>query len=149
MANKTKYVKMTGELEYARFFEDNRDMGNPDAGVDYADTDGMYKASLIVTKEEMERAIAAGIPAKQGAFEMFSEREDGTFKYNLKRPHLHKHFMALDEEGNQTNERLVVGPPFVFDLAAFGEAYRNGQQVKPEDFAWDDRLIGNGSVATV
>jgi hypothetical protein len=147
--NQTKTVKMTGKLQYARFFEDNRDMGNPEQGIDYADTDGLYKATLLVTEEEMNNAVSQGLPARQGAFDMFKPVEDGLFRYNLKRPHLHKHFMQLDEDGNQTSERLVVGPPFVFDLKAFGDAYKADQSVKPTDFAWDDRLIGNDTFATV
>lgn len=148
--NPIKNVKITGKLQYARFFEDNRDMGNPEAGVDYADTDGMYKASIIVTEGEMNRAIEAGIPKKQGAFDMFKEVGDGEYKYNLKRPHLHKHFMKLDEDGNQTSERLVVGPPQVFDLKAFIEAAKQGENPKITDFAWEEgKLLGNDTVATV
>ena len=148
--NAIKTVKFTGKLQYARFFEDNRDMGNPELGVDYSDTDGMYKAKIIVTEEEMNKAIAAGVPAKQGAFEMFREVGEGEYSYNIKRPHLHKHFMQLDENGNPTSERLVVGAPFVFDYAAFSEAYKNGESPKLEDFAWDtSKLIGNDSVATI
>lgn len=148
--NPIKTVKFTGKLQYARFFEDNRDMGNPELGVDYSDTDGMYKAKIVVTEEEMNKAIEQGLPKKQGAFEMFKDLGDGLYAYNIKRPHLHKHFMQLDEDGNQTSERLVVGPPFVFDLKAFGEAYKSGSSPKLADFTWDtDKLIGNDSEATI
>ena len=148
--NTIKTVKFTGKLQYARFFEDNRDMGNPELGVDYSDTDGMYKAKIIVTEEEMNKAIAAGVPKKQGAFEMFREVGEGEYSYNNKRPHLHKHFMQLDEDGNQTSERLVVGPPFVFDYAAFSEASKSGSNPKLTDFTWtEDKLLGNDTVATV
>jgi len=144
-----KTVKMTGELQYARLIEENRDMGNPDKGVDYSDTGGVYKLDLIVTEDEMNKAIAQGLPAKQGAFEMFKAAGDGKFKYTVRRPHLHKHFMQYDENNNPTSERLVVGPPEVFDLKAYGEAYKSGQNPQIKDFLWGKDPLGNGTTATV
>lgn len=155
MANKSKYVTIDAELEYPRVFFENRDMGNEK--VDYSDTDGVYKVTLILDQDNMEKAVAAGCPEKQGTSEQFKAftRDGNTFyRFTVRRPHLHPRFMALDEDGQPTDERLVVGPPALFDLAtALQRQATSDTKGRLEDFivGWtiDDGLIGNGSKARV
>jgi len=155
MSNKSKFVTIDAELEYAQVFFENRDMGNDQ--VDHSDTDGMYKVTLILDEDNRNKAIEAGAPEKQGAHLQFKpfERDGKTlYKTTVRRPQLHPRFMKQDENGQNTDERLVVGPPKVFDLnaalAAWSEA---GEKGRLDDYARDwtheDGLIGNGTKAKV
>jgi hypothetical protein len=157
MASNTKYVTLDAELEYAKVFLENRDMGNPDKGVDYSDTDGLYKVTLILSKEERDKAIDMGCPEKQGAFDQFKpfDRDGETFyKFTVRRPHLHPRFMKTDENGQPTDERLVVGPPNVFDLNVAKKAWQDaGEKGRLDQYStpWtmEDGLLGNGTKAKV
>lgn len=157
MSSTTKYVTLDAELEYAKVFEDDRDMGNPEKGVDYSDTDGIYKATLILSQEEKDKAVEMGCPEKQAAHDQFKpfDREGTTFyKLNVRRPHLHPRFMQNDENGNPTDQRLVVGPPKVFDLNVAKKAWQEaGEKGRLDQYSTDwtteDGLIGNGTKAKV
>lgn len=153
--NKTRFITLDAELEYAQVFYENRDMGNDQ--VDHSDTDGMYKVTLILDEANRDKAIEAGCPAKQGAHDQFKpfDRDGVTlYKTNVRRPHLHPRFMQRDENGQDTDQRLVVGPPKVFDLnaalAAWSEADEKGR-VDDYATAWtmEDGLLGNGTKAKV
>jgi hypothetical protein len=154
-SNKTKYVTVDAELEYAQVFLENRDMGNEQ--VDHSDTDGVYKVTLILDEDNKNKAIEAGCPAKQGAFEQFKafERDGNTlYKFVVRRPHIHPKFMVMDEQGNPTDERLILGPPQTFDLNKARKAWEEaGEKGRLDQYAiqWtiNDGLIGNGTKAKV
>jgi len=155
MANKTKYVTLDAELEYAQVFLENRDMGNEQ--VDHSDTDGMYKVTLILDEDGMNKAIEAGCPEKQAAHIQFKpfERDGKTlYKFTVRRPHIHPRFMVMDEDGQPTDQRLILGPPQVFDLNIAKKAWEAAEQKGRLDqysTAWtlEDGMIGNGSKAKV
>lgn len=155
MANKTKYITLDAELEYAQVFLENRDMGN--AQVDHSDTDGVYKVTLILDEDGMNKAIEAGCPQKQGAFAQFKpfERDGKTlYKFTVRRPHIHPRFMVMDENNQPTDERLTLGPPQVFDLNIAKKAWEEAEQKGRLDqystpWTIEDGLIGNGSKAKV
>lgn len=153
--NKTKYVTLDAELEYAQVFYENRDMGNEQ--VDHSDTDGVYKVTLILDEENKEKAIQAGCPEKQGAYFQFKpfERDGKTlYKFTVRRPHLHPKFMVRDADGQDTDERLVLGAPQVFDLNRAKEAWvAAGEKGRLDQYSipWtqDDGLLGNGTKGKV
>lgn len=153
--NKTKYVTLDAELEYAQVFYENRDMGNEH--VDHSDTDGVYKVTLILDEENKDKAIAGGCPEKQGAFAQFKpfERDGKTlYKFTVRRPHIHPKFMVMDENNNPTDQRLILGPPQTFDLEAAKKAWQEaGEKGRLDQYAtqWtvQDGLIGNGTKAKV
>jgi hypothetical protein len=155
MANKTKYVTLDAELEYAQVFYENRDMGND--LVDHSDTDGMYKVTLVLDEDGMNKAIEAGCPEKQAAHTQFKPFErDGKmlYRFTVRRPHVHPRFMVMDENNQPTDERLTLGPPQVFDLNLAKKAWAEaGEKGRIDQFStpWtiEDGLIGNGSKAKV
>ena len=155
MSNKTKYVTLDAELKYAQVFLENRDMGNDK--VDHSDTDGVYKVTLVLDEENKDKAIAAGCPEKQGAFAQFKPVEVNgkiAYEFTVRRPHIHPRFMKRDENGQDTDERLVLGPPQVFDLNVAKRAWEEaGEKGRLDQYAtpWtiEDGLIGNGSKAKV
>jgi hypothetical protein len=152
MAGKNKYFFVDAELEYAKVFEANRDMGNEQ--VDHSDTDGVYTVNITVDEDTKNRLIEGGFPAKQGAYETFKAKGDGKFGYKARRPHKHAFWTVKDENGEDTGKPVIFGPPRVFDYNQAAKAWEDaGRAGKFEDYitAWtiEDGLIGNGSKATV
>ena len=149
MANKTKYVTLDAELEYAQVFYENRDMGN--AQVDHSDTDGVYKVTLILDEDGVNKAIDAGCPHQ---FKPFERDGKTLYKFTVRRPHVHPRFMVMDENNQPTDERLTLGPPQVFDLNIAKKAWEDAEQKGRLDqystpWTIQDGLIGNGSKAKV
>lgn len=138
---KPTWFTVEAELEYAKVFERNRDMGNDE--VDHSETDGLYTVNLIIDEEAKQDMIRAGVPEKSGpgkGYEMFKPTDDGRWKYVAKRPHLSKYM--TDENG----EQVVVGPPRVRDANTIVED-EDGKKYYAD---WDtDVNIGNGSIAIV
>jgi len=151
---KNKYVIVDAILEYAKVFEQNRDMGNDK--VDLSETDGEYKVHILVDDANMQKMLDAGVPAKQGAFAQFHKKEFEGQTLNMfraKRAHKHKHFKAYDADGNLTNEPLVLGEPVVFDYNDFISKQADNIGKKPHEYITkltiEDGLIGNGTKAKV
>jgi hypothetical protein len=154
MAGKNKYVFIDAELAYAKVFETNRDMGNPDKGVDYSETDGIYSVDLLVTDEVKAQMIAGGVPEKAGAFEQFKPTNDGRWKFKARRKHKHEYWTEKTEDGEDTGRPVVFGPPKVFDYNAAENAWmaaekKGGLNDYITPWTIDDGLLGNGTKAKV
>lgn len=154
MANKPKYVFVDAELQYAKVFPEIRDMGNPDKGIDYSDTDGLYKVNLIVDEATKAEMIAGGVPEKNGAYDSFKSIGDGKWQFVAKRKHKHESWTEKDEEGNDTGRPVIFGPPKVFDYATAEKAWLDAERkgsltdyVTP--WTLDDGALGNGTKAKV
>ena len=152
MAGKNKHVFVEAELRYAKVFPENRDMGNEQ--VDHTATDGMYSVDLIVTDEEKAKMIASGVPEKQGAYDQFRATDDGRWLFKAKRRHKHETWTRKTEDGHDTGEPLIYGPPRVFDYNAAMAAWEKAEKKGPlldyiTPWKIEDGLIGNGSRANV
>lgn len=124
---KTIYKEVTtvGPIEWAKIFESNREMEGYEGA--YADCDGAYTVTQILTKEELEKLKKTGSQKKPI---MKRLTEDGVLAIKFERKHEVK-----------TKDGTVIaqagGAPKVF-----------GPDGKP----WDvevDGLIGNGTIAEV
>ena len=118
-----KSVTTTGPIEWARIFEDSRDMkGYQDA---YVECDGAYTVSQILSKEEFQKLQQAGTQKKPVQKRLM----DGELVIKYERKH-----KVTAKDG--TVILKAGGPPKVFDA---------------EGKAWtaDHGAIGNGSVAEV
>jgi hypothetical protein len=118
-----KSVTTTGPIEWARIFEDNRDLkGYQDA---YVECDGAYTLSQILSKEEFQKLQQAGTQKKPVQKRLM----DGELVIKYERKH-----KVVTKDG--TVVLKAGGPPKVLDA---------------EGKAWtaDHGDIGNGSVAEV
>lgn len=123
---KTKIVKMTGFVEYARVFPQNMD-----ANMEFhAKTEGQYNVNFYPeTEADFERFFAAGAPQATMGHDTIKlgNSELGMGKFvKLKRPH--KHPSGIEDFG---------GAPLVFD-------FTNGESTKKWDMDTDGEL-GNGT----
>ena len=129
MAN-TKYVTMTGFVEYAKVFEQNMD-DNMDF---HAATEGQYNMNFYPESEEdFKTFFAAGAPESTMGHDTIKigNSEVGLGKFlKLKRPN--KHRSGIEAFG---------GAPKVFD-------FREGESTRQWDFDADGEL-GNGSKVMV
>ena len=126
MAKGTKYVEVLtiGKIEWARVFEDNRDMEGFE-GL-YTDCDGAYTLVQVLDKVQLEKLKKAGSQKKP----IEKRLMDGVIAIKFERKHLVK-----GKDGNPIEK--AGGPPKVVNAAGA---------------VWDpevDGLIGNGSVAEV
>lgn len=125
--SKTKYVKMTGFLEYARVFPENMDNWEG-----HAETKGQFNVNFYPeSEEEMNKYFEAGAPKSTMGHDTFKEGNEfgiGVFT-KLKRPNIHLRF---------DNWRSA---PDVFD-------FRDGPSTKEWSMEEDGEL-GNGTKAIV
>jgi len=135
---KKKYPTFEAELEYAKVFEHNRDMGNEK--IDLSDTDGRYSVVLIIPQETKDMLVGMGIEEKSLGHDRFKPTGDGRYRYQVYRTHLHKHIK--DDDGNP----ILNGPPIVVDT---NKKIIN-EDGQPDYEPWDPEvLIGNGSTARI
>jgi hypothetical protein len=123
MAKYTEVVTV-GPIEWARIFEDNRDMEGYDGA--YTDCEGAYTMVQVLDKAQFEKLKKKGSQKKPIAKRLM----DGVIAVKFERKHLVKmdDGVIIEKAG---------GPPKV---------------VNASGVAWDtdvDGLIGNGSVAEV
>jgi hypothetical protein len=126
MATGTKYTEVTtvGPIEWARIFEDNRDMQGYEGM--YAECDGAYTLTQVLDKAQFEKLKKAGSQKKPIGKRLM----DGVIAIKFERKHLVK-----TPDGNAIEK--AGGAPKV---------------VNASGVAWDtnvDGLIGNGSIAEV
>lgn len=119
-----KEVTTVGPVEWARIFEDNRDMTGYEGR--YEDCNGAYTIQQILTKEEMEKLKKTGSQKKPKQGRLM----DGEIVVQFERKHevYNKNGDLIEKAG---------GPPKVLG---------------PTGKRWDpdvDGLIGNGSIAQV
>lgn len=126
MATGTKYTEVTtvGPIEWARIFEDNRDMQGYEGM--YAECEGAYTLTQVLDKTQFEKLKKAGSQKKPIGKRLM----DGVIAVKFERKHLVKmnDGTAIEKAG---------GPPKV---------------VNASGAVWDadvDGLIGNGSIAEV
>ena len=118
-----KSVTTTGPIEWARIFEDNRDLkGYQDA---YVECEGAYTLSQILSKEEFQKLQQAGTQKKPVQKRLM----DGELVIKYERKH-----KVVTKDG--TVILKAGGPPKVLDAAG-----------KP--WTAEHGAIGNGSVAEV
>jgi hypothetical protein len=118
-----KSVTTTGPIEWARIFEDNRDLkGYQDA---YVECEGAYTLSQILSKEEFQKLQQAGTQKKPVQKRLM----DGELVIKFERKH-----KVTTKDG--TTILKAGGPPKVLDAEG-----------KP--WTADHGAIGNGSVAEV
>jgi hypothetical protein len=118
-----KSVTTTGPIEWARIFEDSRDMkGYQDA---YVECEGAYTLSQILSKEEFQKLQQAGTQKKPVQKRLM----DGELVIKFERKH-----KVTTKDG--TTILKAGGPPKVLDAEG-----------KP--WTADHGAIGNGSVAEV
>ena len=122
----TKYTEVTtvGPIEWARIFEDNRDMEGYEGM--YAECGGAYTMVQILDKAQFEKLKKAGSQKKPIGKRLM----DGVIAIKFERKHLvkTKDGVSIEKAG---------GPPKVVNAAGV---------------VWDtdvDGLIGNGSIAEV
>ena len=122
----TKYTEVTtiGPIEWARIFEDNRDMQGYEGM--YAECEGAYTLTQILDKTQFEKLKKAGSQKKP----IQKRLMDGVIAIKFERKHLVKmnDGTAIEKAG---------GPPKV---------------VNASGAVWNadvDGLIGNGSIAEV
>ena len=123
MATTYKEVTTTGPIEWARIFEDNRDM-NGYEGM-YEDCEGAYTVVQVLTKAEYEKLKKAGSQKKP----IQSRMMDGVIAVKFERRHLVKN-KAGDIVAKAGGAPKVIGP--------------NGQP-----WTQEDGLIGNGTTAEI
>lgn len=58
--SKTDWVQIDAELEYAKVFEDDRDMGNEKVNLDKFQ--GVYRVTCIMDDENKQKLLKAGVP---------------------------------------------------------------------------------------
>jgi len=134
----TKWKEYECTLEWAKVFEDNRDMGGDqnDAAKTVASHDGVYSVDMIVTDEVKAQMIKDGIPEISMGYEMFKDEGGGMWRYKAKRRH------APAGQKNANGEQVILGPPNVIDLKKSLEA--------DEVVNWDSaQKLGNGTGAHV
>ena len=122
----TKYTEVTtvGPIEWARIFEDNRDMQGYEGM--YAECEGAYTLTQILDKTQFEKLKKAGSQKKP----IQKRLMDGVIAIKFERKHLVK-------TSDGTAIEKAGGPPKV---------------VNASGTVWDadvDGLIGNGSIAEV
>lgn len=127
MANTSKFTEITtvGPIEWARIFENNRDMEGYDGA--YTDCEGAYIVTQVLDKAQFEKLKKAGSQKKPNGKRLM----DGVIAVKFERPHVKKH--------TTTGEVIekAGGPPKVMNASGA---------------VWDaevDGLIGNGSIAEV
>lgn len=123
MTTTYKEVTTTGPIEWARIFEENRDMSGFEGM--YEKCEGAYTVTQILTKEEYEKLKKSGSQKKP----IQKRLMEGQLAIKFERKHLVKREdgTVLDKAGGSP---AVVGP--------------NG---KP--WTQEDGLIGNGTLATL
>lgn len=119
-----KEVTTKGPIEWAKIFEDNREMSGYEGA--YEECEGAYTLVQILSKEEFEKLKKAGTQKKP----IQKRLMDGEIAIKFERKHLVK-----TKEGKEVPQ--AGGAPKV---------------VGPNGKAWnldEDGLIGNGTVAEV
>ena len=126
MATNTKYKEVTtvGPIEWARIFEDNRDMEGYEGA--YADCEGAYTVTQILAKDQYEKLKKAGSMKKP----IQSRMMDGVIAIKFERKHL-----VTTKSGDVIAK--AGGAPMVTNAAG-----------KPWSVE-DDGLIGNGTIAEI
>ena len=125
-------IYVDAELEWAKVFEANRDLGEgapEEIAAKLAEKQGQYSVTLILTEESKEKLLAGGVSNKGLHGQLWKQSEDGRPTYVAKRPHYNPNI----------NEHM--GPPKVVYTGSDGE-------LKPWDFEVDGPL-GNGTKARV
>lgn len=123
MATNYKEVTTVGPIEWARIFEENRDMSGYQGA--YEDTEGAYTVVQVLTKAEYEKLKKAGSMKKP----IQSRMMDGQIAVKFERKHLVK-----TKKGDIIEK--AGGAPKVI-----------GPDGKP--WSQENGLIGNGSIAEV
>lgn len=146
---KTVWITLDAQLYWAMLFENNRDKGTM-----HEETDGVTKATLRITDEQVQQLKDLGVPEQALGYQTFKQTEvDGEAftSYVVKRPWKSKYLKDVD-----TGEAQVMGAPLVFDynkaVAAYKEASETGYLKAEYKTPWDmasDGLIGNGTKAKV
>lgn len=119
-----KEVTTTGPIEWAKIFENNRDMNGYEGA--YEECDGAYVLTQVMTKEEYEKLKKAGTQKKP----IQKRLMEGEIALKFERKHVVK-------KGDGTVIPQAGGAPKV---------------VGPDGKLWDvevNGLIGNGTVAAV
>ena len=122
MATTYKEVITKGPVEWARIFEENRDLEGYEGA--YSDTEGAYTITQVLDKAEYEKLKKSGSMKKP----IQSRMMDGVIAVKFERKHIIK-----DRAGNVVEK--AGGPPKVV-----------GPNGKPWSME-EDGLIGNGSLA--
>lgn len=133
--SKTKFHQARGYLEYAKVFEENRDLKSPHKGIQkkLTQTDGEYKVNFYpATKEEKEKMLSRGLSDPMyGGYPRFKEgnSEFGIGEYVVfKRCH-------IDPSGYED----LGGPPSVIHFDEESPHFR-------EDWSFEkDGALGNGT----
>lgn len=123
MATKYTEVTTTGPIEWAKIFENNRDMTGYEGS--YVPFDGAYTLQQILSKEEYEKLQAAGTQKKPNQKRLM----DGELSIKFERKH-----KVTRKDGTELPQ--AGGAPKVTD--ADGSPWSE-----------DKGLIGNGSTAEV
>lgn len=123
MATKYTEVTTTGPIEWAKIFENNRDMTGYEGS--YVPFDGAYTLQQILSKEEYEKLQAAGTQKKPNQKRLM----DGELAIKFERKH-----KVTRKDGTELPQ--AGGAPKVTD--ADGSPWSE-----------DKGLIGNGSTAEV
>jgi len=137
----TTWKKYPATINWAKVYEDNRDMGpqdDSDIGKKLTESQGQYTLDMLVDGEIKEQMIKDGIPEVVLGYPQFHsvEDEDDLWKYRAKRPHFKPNW-----KNKGTGEMgVVMGPPTVIDYNASKEA---------EELVYLSNLIGNGSKGLV
>lgn len=124
MAQNYKEIITVGPIEWAKIFEDNREMQGYEGA--YADCDGAYTVVQILSKEEFEKVKKSGSQKKPIQKRLL----DGELAVKFERKHTVK-----NKAGDVIKQ--AGGAPKV---------------VNASGKAWDvevDGLIGNGSIAEI
>ena len=124
----SKYVTMTGFVDYARVFTENMD-----TNMEYhAATEGQYNVNFYPeTDADFEAFFGAGAPESSMGHDTIKigDPEIGMGKYvKLKRPHVHR--SGIEAFG---------GPPMIFD-------FREGESTKKWNYEEDGELGSRSKV---
>ena len=141
--SKTKYLTYPCKVMWAKVFEENRDMGNPDndMGKKIIAHEGQYVLDMHITEQTKRQMVADGIPEQSMGHDMFKpafQFADHEWVYRPKRMHL-----APDTWKDDKGKRVVLGAPDVGDLNRPYEDENGYKRAAKHSFA--DGEIGNGS----
>jgi hypothetical protein len=145
---KTVWTTLDAQLYWGQLFEQNRDKGDM-----HTETDGITKATLRLSDEQVDDLKSLGVPEQALGYQTFKQTTVGeeTFTtYVVKRPWKSKYLTDKD-----TGEPQIMGAPLVFDYHKAVEAWKaaagTGFIGKEFKTPWllEDGLIGNGTKAKV
>ena len=131
-------------LEYAKVFEDNRDMGNDSsAGKKIAKHGGQYVVNAYFTEEaQVQLLLSEGLDPKPMGHDRIKEGNDfGIGKY-IKCARMHDHKMTFTDKKGKETEVDFGGSPKVVN-------FTNGMENKGWWDNTDDGELGNGTSAKV